>query len=111
MEKKKLYIPYGVKKDKEFFDGFGKRQIRHFLIGLCVTAAIALISYFLTHTVVVVIAAAIISLSADFMMTRKETYSQSIVDVIIDSVMYRRHQQRFSYIYDRDLEQLWKKQL
>lgn len=109
MEKKELYIPYGVKREKEFFDGFGKRQIRHFLIGAVISAAIAVIAYFITHTIIVVLAAAIVCLTADFMATRKDTYSQSIVDVLITLFSYHRHQQKFRYVYDKEFETLWRK--
>ena len=47
-EKEKLHIPYGISCEKEIMPGFGKKQIRHFIVGIVITAAISIFMRCLT---------------------------------------------------------------
>ena len=48
-EKEKLHIPYGISCEKEIMPGFGKKQIRHFIVGIVITDAISILLYIITQ--------------------------------------------------------------
>ena len=107
-EKEKLHIPYGISCEKEIMPGFGKKQIRHFIVGVVITAAVSILLYIITQTVSAPAVAAVVGICADYMATRKDVYSQSIVGVIGNMIAYKDKQQRFEYRYDLSFEKLWK---
>ncbi len=107
-EKEKLHIPYGNSCEKEIMPGFGKKQIRHFIVGIVITAAISILLYIITQAVSTLTIVAVVGVCADYMVTRKDIYSQSIVGVIGNMIAFRDKQQKFEYRYDLSFEKLWK---
>lgn len=97
----KLYIPYGIGTEKETIPGFGKKQKKHFLIGLVITAAVSIFAYLITQTIPVVVVAAILGIAASFFASRQDVYSQSIVSVVANMFAFKKSQQRYKYQYKR----------
>lgn len=106
--KEKLYIPYGVGIEREIITGFGKKQIQHFLIGIFATVLLAIILFAITQSLAALAITAVVGLSADYMLTRKEVYSQSVVGFLGNLFAFSKNQQKFDYKYDRNFEILWK---
>ena len=48
MDDDKLYIPYGLSIEQEYFPGFGGRELRQFLIGTAGSAAAGALLLMLT---------------------------------------------------------------
>lgn len=97
----KLYIPYGISIEKESISGFGRREKKHLLIGLAFTAALALIVFLIVGNPLAVIVCGIIGAAGSFQASKRETYSQSVVDIVISMISYWRSQQDFKYVYRR----------
>lgn len=95
----KLYIPYGIGIEKEYILGFGKKEVKHFFIGLLLTGVISAAAFLITQQIVVIVMCLMIGTAGSFLTTRKETYSQSVVEVVQNIIRFRRTQQRFSYRY------------
>lgn len=99
MEKERLYIPYGIGIEKEYIIGFGKKEVKHFFVGLLCTALLAVLAYLIGQNVAVPAVIVMAGAGGSYMTTRKETYSQSVVEIVQTIIRYRKSQQKFLYKY------------
>ena len=95
----KLYIPYGIKIKKDVIDGFGKKEFKQFIIGICISVAAAVIAYIISGTPFMAIPALILGVFASYISTRRQHYQQSIVGVISCILRFYKSQQIFKYKY------------
>ncbi len=95
----KIYIPYGIKIEKEIINGFGKKEMKHFLICILITVVVSLFLFLITQNPLVVVVSAVTGFGAGFIFSRREAYSQSVIGIIKSIVAYHRTQQKFEFIY------------
>ncbi|MCL2076846.1 MAG: hypothetical protein FWH08_00365 [Oscillospiraceae bacterium] len=99
MEKEKLYIPYGLKTDKEIFPGFGKKQLRQTVAGTLICAIIGGFIYGVTGALAILILLIITGIFGSVMFTIRDQYNVSVVDQIANLIKFSKSQQKFNYIY------------
>lgn len=95
----KLYIPYGVKIENEIISDFGRKEMKHFVVGLVLSAVFALLIYFITGNPLAVIACGAVGAAGSFQASKRGAYSQSVVDIVISMISFYRSQQNFEYVY------------
>lgn len=101
-ENEKLYIPYGIEIEKEYIEGFTKKEIKHFIFGTLCAGAAALISFLILQSPMIPIMLLMTGTGGCYCITKKSLYSQSAVETIGTMLRFRRSQQKFSYIYRYD---------
>lgn len=100
MEDDKLYIPYGLSIESEYFPGFGGKELRQFLIGTVCTSIIGAILLIFTGQLLALIVAILIGAAGSMMAVRKDPYTRiSVVGQIADIIHFHKAQQHFKYIY------------
>lgn len=99
----KIFIPYGIKIEKEIFTGFGKKELKHLIISVLITAALSLILYLITQNPLMVVVTAVMGLLLSFWICSKQPYSQSVIEILKSIITYCRTQQKFEYIYHNNL--------
>lgn len=97
----KLYIPYGIKIEKEIILGFGKREMKHFCIGMVFSAVVGAAWTLLSGEMAGLIISLVVGAVGSYWASRREAYSQSIVGIIKNTIAYHREQQRFKYVYKK----------
>lgn len=95
----KIYIPYGIKIEKEIINGFGKKEMKHLFICILITVVVSLFLFLITQNPLVVVVSAVTGFGAGFIFSRREAYSQSVIGIIKSIVAYHRTQQKFEFIY------------
>ncbi len=100
MDNERLYIPYGLSTEQEFFTGFGKSEVKQCAIGMAAFVFIAAIIYLVSQSVGAVVATVIIGIAGCIIMTRKDQVTRlSVVGQIINIIKFRRSQKVYKYIY------------
>ena len=95
MDEDKLYIPYGLSIDQEYFPGFGGRELRQFFVGII--GALLLI---FTGQLIALIVALMIGAAGSMMAVRKDPYTRiSVVGQISDIIHFHKSQKHYKYIY------------
>ena len=95
----KIFIPYGIKIEKEIFSGFGKKELKHFLISILITAVLSLILFLITSNPFVVVVTALVGISGGYSASIRKAYSQSMVEIVKSIITYYRSQQKYEYVY------------
>lgn len=100
MDDDKLYIPYGLSIDQEFFPGFGGRELRQLLIGIVGTAMIGALLLIFTGQLIALIISLMIGAAGSMMAVRKDPYTRiSVVGQISDIIHFHKSQKHYKYIY------------
>lgn len=95
-----LYIPARAKTQTEIFNGFGKKEIQKSVVGITFGAVIATVAFLFTREVAVAIIIMIaVALICGVMCAKIESIGQSIVDIFIDLVRFKRSQKIYPYRY------------
>ena len=95
MDDDKLYIPYGLSIDQEYFPGFGGRELRQFFVGILGSGIIGALLLIFTGQLLAMIVALMIGAAGTMMAVRKDPYTriddlymqlrqQSDTDIIVD---------------------------
>ena len=101
--KSELYIPYGVRVEKELFRGFSKRQIKHCAVGIACSFIIVTAIYIISRSIPITIISAFVGVAGSIMMTMKESQSnQSVVDIVINLMRFSKTQKRYLYVYQAE---------
>lgn len=95
----KIYIPYGIKIEKEIFSGFGKKELKHLIISVLITVIISVILFLITDNPVITVVAAVTGIGGGYTMSMRQPYSQSMIEILKSIITYYRTQQKFEYIY------------
>ena len=101
----KLYIPLGVRSDREIFSGFGRRQLLHAIIGTVCFAAIALLVYFLSKNIAFVLIVFMFGVVGSVMMSTKDQSNLSVVDQVQNIIRFMKGQKFYPYRYKNPLIQ------
>ena len=93
MDDDKLYIPYGLSIDQEYFPGFGGRELRQFFVGILGSGIIG-------GQLLAMIVALMIGAAGTMMAVRKDPYTRiSVVGQISDIIHFHKSQKQYKYIY------------
>jgi hypothetical protein len=98
----RLYIPYGLNIEKEYFPGFGKKQLRQSVIGTIAMTAFGALVFLLTGAIPVLIICIVSGGFASVMVTTKSNNQLSVLDQIISMIRFKKEQQIFYFIYKYD---------
>ena len=94
MDDDKLYIPYGLSIDQEYFPGFGGRELRQFFVGILGSGIIGALLLIFTGQLIALIVALMIGAA------RKDPYTRiSVVGQISDIIHFHKSQKHYKYIY------------
>lgn len=100
MDDEKLYIPYGLSVEQEYFPGFGKTELKRFFIGTACSAALGALLLLITGEPFAIIVPVIIGAAGSFMMTKRDPVTRaSVVGQIANIIRFSKSQKRYSYIY------------
>lgn len=100
MDNEKLYIPYGLSTEQTYFTGFGKTELRQFIIGVIIFAAIGALLLIATSEVATMVVTLIIGIAGSIMMTRKDPNTRiSVVGQVYLLVRFARTQKHYKYVY------------
>lgn len=100
MDDEKLYIPYGLSIDQEYFPGFGGKELRQFFIGIAGAAVVGALLLLITGQIFALIISLMIGAAGSMMAVRKDPYTRiSVVGQIVDIIHFRKSQKHYKYIY------------
>lgn len=99
----RIFIPYGIKIEKEIFSGFGKKEVKHLLMSILVTAVLAAALYFLTANPFITVVVAFVGIGGGYNASIRKAYSQSMIEIVKSIIVYHRTQQSFEYVYHSGL--------
>lgn len=100
MDDERLYIPYGLSIEQEFFPGFGTKEIRQLLVGMVGAAAVGALLLLITGQLLTIIVSLIIGAAGSMMAVRKDPYTRlSVVGQVADMLHFRRSQKQYKYVY------------
>lgn len=99
MEKDNLYIPQGLKVDKEIFDGFGKKEMIRAVTIFSILMMIDGVVYLFKKNIIIFIITMLISASASIMMTQKDKSNISAYDQIKYMIRFYKSQKYYKYKY------------
>jgi hypothetical protein len=93
-----LYIPFGVKAEKEYFKGFGKRQIFHAVIGSACGVIVAAVIFLFSRSIPALAVIILAGIGGSIMMTMKDDQmNQSVIDMISGILRFSKAQKHFEY--------------
>ena len=93
----KLYIPLGVKTEREFFNGFGRKQLFQAIIGTLCFGGIAAVVYLLTRNVAFTLVVLMFGIAGSVMMTTRDQSNLSVVDQVQNLLRFYRGQKVYPY--------------
>lgn len=97
---RRLYIPYGLNIEREYFPGFGSKQLRQSAAGAFIITALSVFIFLLSNSIPVLIIIIIAGGAASVAITVRDTVMGiSVLDQIINIIRFKREQQRFMYVY------------
>lgn len=100
MENEKLYIPYGLSVESEYFTGFGKTELKQCLFGVLIFGVIGALLLIITGQIGSLVITALIGVAGSIMMTRKDPNTRiSVVGQVGNMIRFSRSQKRYRYIY------------
>ena len=98
--RKKLYIPYNLNFDTEYFTGFGKPELKQCAVGITGFGIVAALFMLVTGNLAVLVITLMIGAAGSIMMTRKDPVTRmSVIGQIFDMVNFAKSQKTYRYIY------------
>lgn len=94
-----LYIPLGLKKRNELWDGFGKEEAIKALIFNIFTGIIDVSIYLSTKNLIFCVVFILVSVGGSIMMLTKDTTNLSVVDQIRNMLRFAKSQKYYPYKY------------
>lgn len=98
MSDESLYIPQGLKIRREYFDGFGKRELKYLMVSILVTG---IFSYLGCKTFLTLFQAMIIFLAvptAIGFLSVKTEMNLSVLEVCFLLIRFQRSQKYYPYV-------------
>ena len=96
--KNTLYIPAGLKTQKEIYSGFGKNEMRQAIIATIVIAGIdVLVSLLILNNLAIFIIALLLGVFMSVMCVQKDTTNLSVLDMITNLYKFMRSQKKYYY--------------
>lgn len=94
----KLFVPQGMKAEREYFQGFGRMEMVRTGYGLLALCVLVMLTYILFHKTILVLGLLISgAVSIVAMVTRAELTNLSAWDQAVDYVRFLREQQEYYY--------------
>lgn len=99
-----LYIPLGIKSEREYFPGFRKKEVVLISIVFAVILAIGLFYYSVSEDVFGTVIGLLIAGSTAIVLIRKNETNQSVIDLAKHVITYFRSQRKYNYVYLNEWE-------
>ncbi|MGN0679262.1 MAG: hypothetical protein ACI4JS_06325 [Oscillospiraceae bacterium] len=100
MDNDKLYIPYGLNVEQEYFAGFGRTELIHCVIGCISFAAVGALLLLITGEFLALVVTLIIGAAGSFMMTKRDTVTRtSVIGQVANMVRFFKSQKHYNYVY------------
>ena len=92
-----VYIPSGVKSEKEWFNGFGKRELLQSMAGSLLSCVFAAGIWFIFRNVASTVVTVLSGIFGSIMMCTKDQYNLSVVDQAADMIRFSKSQKIYPY--------------
>jgi uncharacterized membrane protein len=93
-----LYIPTGLKTQKEIYSGFGKNELIQAIIGTLVISAIdVLFVLIIFNNLPVFIIVLLMGIITSVMCVQKDITNLSVLDMIVNLFKYMKSQKKYHY--------------
>ena len=93
-----LYIPTGLKTEKEIYTGFGKNELIQAVIGTVIIAAVdILISLIILNNLPAFIIVLLLGIFVSVMCVQKDITNLSVLDMTVNLYKYMRSQKIYYY--------------
>jgi len=93
-----LFIPQGLKAEREYFQGFGRRELLQAFYGSFVVLFIIVIGYILNHSILYVVMALLLGeTTVVSVVSRSQVTNMSVVSNIWYAMRYLKEQQEYRY--------------
>lgn len=96
--KKTLYIPVGIKTRPEYFDGFGKIELRQSALICLLGGGVDLLAFLLTQNISVCVLAMLVIIAGSIMMCIKDQTNLSAVDQVKNMIYFAKSQKEYPYV-------------
>lgn len=96
---KPLYIPQGLKLNKEIYNGYGREELIKTIVVTLVAGVIDALLFLITKSVVVAIVFMLIAVSGSVLMLTKDNNNISVVDQVGFLIKYQYRQKKYKYVY------------
>lgn len=98
MEETKLFIPQGLKPEREYYEGFGKRELMRAIYGSIGVLLLVAVAYMLTGRMLYVVVVLLFGETGILaMVTRSPMTNLSALDQILFTVQFWKEQQHYRY--------------
>lgn len=99
-QRKKLYIPYNLNFDTEYFAGFGKPELKQCAVGITAFGIVAALLMLVTGNLSVLVITLMVGAAGSIMMTRKDSVTRmSVIGQIFDMISFAKSQKIYRYVY------------
>lgn len=93
-----LYIPTGLKTEKEIYTGFGKKELIQAVIGIVIIAVLdILISLLILNNLPAFIIVLLLGIFVSVMCVQKDITNLSVLDMTVNLYKYMRSQKIYYY--------------
>lgn len=100
MDNDRLYIPYGLSVEQEYFPGFGRTELLHFMIGFAGSAALGALLLLITGEFPALIVTVMTGAAGCFIMTKRDPVTRaSVIGQVRNIIVFSRSQKRYNYVY------------
>lgn len=94
-----LYIPQGLKIQKEIFEGFGRSEMIRASIICVISTMIDVFIYLITKSTMIFIVIILSSITASIMVTQKDRSNISVFDQVKYMIRFYNSQKYYKYNY------------
>lgn len=99
-KKTSLYIPFNIRKRKEYVDGFGKPELIQTCVGTAIGLGISIIlCIFVLPNIITLVFPTIMIGAMTAMLVRKNSFNRSSIDAIKNVYNFKKGQKRYFYKY------------
>jgi type IV secretory pathway component VirB8 len=104
VQKEVLYIPQGLKKKREYFDGYGWQEFKITLLATAITVGICIITFLISRNLVLTVFIFLSLPTTTVVFIVKNDSNISVVDQIHFMIRYAREQRVYEYRSMDELE-------
>lgn len=98
MEENRLFMPQGLKTEKEWYEGFGRRELMQLIYGSIGVVIITVLLYLITGQMSYVVIALLFGESSVFMLVIRSPESNlSALSHIMNALRYWQEQQHYTF--------------
>lgn len=99
IKKPELYIPVQIRRRKEYFDGYGKTELRNTIISGCIGVAVGMVVYLYTKQILAIIIIITIFTSGAVVLTKKDKTNRSSLDYLLLDIKFSKSNKKYKYKY------------